>query len=379
MAGLRANSRHVQEFRQGRGQIGMGPDDLPDDLSDDEQPRVKIHPPIYKGTPGERPDAVIYAAEDWMEVMRVRRDDFITKFKYTLNHLAREWYHSLDLDQFRGDWNWFTTHFSRYFSTQGRNIKHLHERWRTFSFDPANDDIEEYIRDVKEAAKQLGHGDDTVINLLKATMPTELYGTLYGHNNLPQLCTMLKDIYARKPQAAASSTTTTPGASAPFTMIKASPRTPELTLEDKLTHLTDTLYRMDIDSKPPKKPFKPFITPPCRRFRGSFDKGRSGKGGQFGQFGQSDRRNRFTSNREDLDLDYLLKNLTKVLTRRGPEYLERLLAKTKVRCYKCREFDIIGTSVRWMTSQNKMTPTTPKGLKIICIPIQAQMYSPRCK
>ena len=159
----------------------MGPDDLPDDLSDDDQPRVKIHPPIFKGTPGERPDAHIYAAEDWMELMRVRRDDFIIKFKHTLNHLAREWYHSLDLDQFGGDWERFTTHFSRYFSTQGRNIKHLHERWRTFSFDPANDDIEEYIRDVKEADKQLGHGDDAVINLLKATMPTELYGTLYGH------------------------------------------------------------------------------------------------------------------------------------------------------------------------------------------------------
>ena len=146
MAGLRANPRHVREFRQGRGQIGMGPDDLPDDLSDDEQPRVKIHPPIFKGTPGERPDAHIYAAEDWMEAMRVRRDDFITKFKHTLNHLATEWYHSLDLDQFEGDWNQFTTHFSRYFSTQGRNIKHLHERWRTFAFDPANDDIEEYIK-----------------------------------------------------------------------------------------------------------------------------------------------------------------------------------------------------------------------------------------
>ena len=79
-------------------------------------------------------------------------------------------------------------HFSRYFSTQGHNIKHLHERWRTFSFDPANDDIEEYIRDVKEAAKQLDHGDDAMVNLLKATMPTELYGTLYGHNNLPLLC-----------------------------------------------------------------------------------------------------------------------------------------------------------------------------------------------
>ena len=73
---------------------------------------------------------------------------------------------------------------SAYTSPQSRNIKHLHERWRTFSFDPNADDIEEYIRDVCEAAKQLGHGDDAVINLFKATMPTKLYGTLYGHNNL---------------------------------------------------------------------------------------------------------------------------------------------------------------------------------------------------
>ena len=32
---------------------------------------------------------------------------------------------------------------------------------------------------------------------------------------------------------------------------------------------------------------------------------------------------------EDLDIDDLLKNLTKVLTTRGPEYQERPLAKTK--------------------------------------------------
>ena len=89
------------------------------------------------------------------------------------------------------------------------------------SFDPANADIEEYIRDVKEAAKQLGHGHDAVVNLLKATMPTELYGTLYSHNNLPLLCTMLKDIYAKKPQpAAATPATTTPGATAPIHSFK---------------------------------------------------------------------------------------------------------------------------------------------------------------
>ena len=46
---------------------------------------------------------------------------------------------------------------------------------------------------------KLGHGDNAVLNLLKATMPTELYGTLYGHDNLYVVMTMLKAIYAKKP------------------------------------------------------------------------------------------------------------------------------------------------------------------------------------
>ena len=103
---------------------------------------------------------------------------------------------------------------------QGRNIKHLHKRWRAFSFDPNTDDIEEYIRDVCEAAKQIGHRDNAVLNLLKATIPTELYGTLYGHDNLYEVMTMLKDIYAKKPQnVVATATRVVQGAAAPFTFI----------------------------------------------------------------------------------------------------------------------------------------------------------------
>ena len=51
---------------------------------------------------------------------------------------------------------------------------------RSFSLDPNTDDIEEYNCDVCEAAKQLGHGNDTVLNLLKATMPTELYEPFFS-------------------------------------------------------------------------------------------------------------------------------------------------------------------------------------------------------
>ena len=230
----------------------------------------------------ESPDVHLLAAQDWMEAMLFRVDDYTNKFKHTLEHVAREWYHGLDMDQFCGNWHGFTRQFSRYFSTQGRNIKHLHETWRSFSFDPNTDDREEYICDVHEAVKHLGYGDDVVLNLLKATMPTELYGTLYGHDNLYIVMTMLKDIYAKKPQpAAATAATTAQGVTAPFTLMcvpaRASKAQDESSVEERIAQLTETLYRLDMDGKPVWKPFKPFITQPRRRFKGGFDKGHNGR------------------------------------------------------------------------------------------------------
>ena len=348
-ASLQANPGHRQRYQQAlhrHAHGGIMPDpDLNTDSDDDDTPRVKIPPPIFKGIPGERPDAHIYATEDWMEAMCFREDQYIDKFKHTLNHLAQEWYHSLDRDTFHGDWEEFTKHFSRYFSTQGRNIKHLHERWRAFSFDPVNDDIEEYIRDVKEAAKQLGHGDNAMVNLLKATMLTELYGTLYGHNNLPLLCTMLKDIYAKKPQpATAKSTTTTPGATDPFTLLRTPLRTPikhteDPSLEEKVNHLTEALYQMDLEGKPAKKPFKPFLTQPRRRFKGNFDKGCNRQNGCFRGFNSNrrDRRGRF-GNRGAFKPRRPFGKFDKSPNTKHSRVSVRPINKDKSKCFKCKEF-----------------------------------------
>ena len=49
-----------------------------------------------------------------------------TNFKHTLDHLAREWYDSLT---FPIAWDDLQQRFSRYFSTQGRSIKHPHDKW----------------------------------------------------------------------------------------------------------------------------------------------------------------------------------------------------------------------------------------------------------
>ena len=88
-------------------------------------PRVKISPPIFKGLPGERPEAHLLRANDWMDTYNILQVNKPANFKHTLDHLAREWYDSLT---FPIAWNDLQQRFSWYFSTQGRSIKHLHDK-----------------------------------------------------------------------------------------------------------------------------------------------------------------------------------------------------------------------------------------------------------
>ena len=208
-------------------------------------PRVKISPLIFKGLPGERPEAHLLRANDWMDTYNILPVNKPANFKHTLNHLAREWY---DLLTFPITWNDLQQRFSQYFSTQGRSIKHLHDKWRNFLFTPGQDDIEAYIRNVKEAAHQLNYNDEAVLHLIKATMPSEIYGTLYNQHDLNTVITMVKDIYAKKPEPA-NPPVTTGGGEAPFTLIKAPNGSSKRvhfqkgeSLSDRIDKLTETLY-----------------------------------------------------------------------------------------------------------------------------------------
>ena len=208
-------------------------------------PRVKISPPIFKGLPRERPEAHLLRANDWMDTYNILPVNKPANFKHTLDHLAREWYDSLTFPIAWGD---LQQRFSWYFSTQGRSIKHLHDKWQNVSFTPGQDDIEAYIRDVKEAAHQLNYNDDAVLHLIKATMPSEIYGTLYNQHDLNTVITMVKDIYAKKPKPA-NPPAITGGAAAPFTLIKAPNGSSKRihfqegkTLSDRIDKLTETLY-----------------------------------------------------------------------------------------------------------------------------------------
>ena len=67
---------------------------------------------------------------------------------------------------------------------------------------------------MKEAAHQLNYNDDAVLHLIKATMPSEIYGTLYNQDDLNVVITMVKDICAKKPEPT-NPPTPTRGAAAP--------------------------------------------------------------------------------------------------------------------------------------------------------------------
>ena len=265
-----------------------------------------------------------------------------TNFKHTLDHLAREWYDSLT---FPIAWNNLQQRFSWYFSTQGRSIKHLHDKWRNFSFTPGQDDIEAYIRDVKEAAHQLNYNDKAVLHLIKVTMPSEVYGTLYNQHDLNTVITMVKDIYAKKPEPA-NPPTTTGGAAAPFTLIKAPNGSSKRvhfqegeTLSDRIDKLTETLYRMDMEGKPTKMPYKPYITSPrCRGGRGGF-RPRGGCSSNDGGEGWPQSKGRFQGRRGGFSRRgrFQGRKFDKSPTTKRPHVSSKAEDKNKDQCYQCHQ------------------------------------------
>ena len=129
---------------------------------------------------------------------------------------------------------------------------------------------------------------------------------------------MVKDIYAKKLEPA-NPPATTGGVTAPFTLIKAPNGSSKRvlfqdgeSLSDRIDKLTETLYRMDMEGKPTKKPYKPYITSPrCRGGRrGGFRGGRGGfphrgrfQGRKFDK-SPTNKRPHVSSKAEDKDKDW---------------------------------------------------------------------------
>ena len=231
--------------------------------------RKRIQAPIFKGMIGERPEPHLLRAVDWFDSQGIRRDiDKVYNFKHTLDGEAREWYadYARQADVIP-PWNTLINDFSRYYSSQGRGEKNLHEAWRNMSFTPATDDIEVFLRDLQECAKQLNYDDQVIMTTIRAAMPQEVYGTLYKMTDLSEVIDFCKNYYAKSPKERLKAQSTAKLDASPFKKIqKESP--PDITTT--LNKLTESLNKMDFT----QKPYKPTLYPSGR------GRGR-GRGGRF--------------------------------------------------------------------------------------------------
>ena len=220
-------------------------------------------PPSFKGQKGERPEAHLLRAEDWMEASnpKMRDDQKIKNFRLTLDHHAREWYDKADC---KGTWEKLKLGFSRHFSTQGRSIMNLLTRWKSFRFNPEVDDIEEFVRDVQETASQLKYDEEAIGMMIKTCMPHHMYANLYEVTDLEKIITKVRDIYAKPVHQSQAEATASAAA------------VPSATPFSSMTEQYMYLQGANGDNK--QKPFKPYVTPQGRgRGRGRGGRGR-GKG-----------------------------------------------------------------------------------------------------
>ena len=96
-------------------------------------------------------------------------------------------------------WPTLINEFSRYYSTQGRGIKNLHDSWRKMTFEPETDDIEIFIRDAQECAKQLNYDDSVLMNMLKAAMPKVGVWNIIPHGNSRRCHQVCEGLLLQKP------------------------------------------------------------------------------------------------------------------------------------------------------------------------------------
>ena len=220
-----------------------------------------IKPPIFRGDDGERPEAHLMRALDWLEATdpSMTEAQRVQNFRLTLDHNAREWYDKADC---KDTWENMRTQFSQFFSTQGKSIFNLQKRWNSFSYNDETDDIEVFLRDVQETAKQLKYSDELVCTMIKANVPRSLAYSLYKYDKLDELVSAVRNQLAKaKPISSAGGATGTTANTSPFSAMKPADA---------------SYFNIEDGNGQKQKPFKPNVTPQGRGKR----RGRGGRGGR---------------------------------------------------------------------------------------------------
>ena len=184
--------------------------------------------PTFAGKKGDKPEDHTLRFKDYALHYGFEPARRSQEFVKTLSGKARAW-----VDSIKDGGNWplyeavapagradvekslkhlFLTHFA----IQGRTPEALYAEWQNLSYDPMKDDIEDFVKDVKKLAEQLGYGDTAALMAVRGALPLDLQNLMVNMDDLEAIKKLLikifdnpkmKQNYAKKETNASSSAT----------------------------------------------------------------------------------------------------------------------------------------------------------------------------
>ena len=133
-------------------------------------------------------------------------EDQKKRFLETLFEKAKQWASTIDLDELNGykyddkytkemkekSFKWL---FLKRFAKEGRTTHAAFEAWRNLKFDPAKDDMEEFMTNVKNLAATLEFNEEAQIMAIKSNMSRDVYGLCMQYDKLDKLKKFLIELF----------------------------------------------------------------------------------------------------------------------------------------------------------------------------------------
>ena len=321
--------------------------------------------PSFAGKKGEKPEDHTLRFEDYVQHYDIAPARQSQAFMKTLTGKARVWadttkdgvtlpvYQAID-PTVRADVEKSLKHlFLTRFAIQGRTPEALYAEWQNLSYDPAKDDIEDFVRDIKKLAEQLGYGDTAALMAVRGALPLDLQNLTVNMNDLETVKKLLIKIFdnpkMKQNYAKKEPTASTPAAGAfSQTIVIGEPHDKGMSyFLSRIDELGSKVDRLKIrDQKARKPPYKPQMTPKCGRGGGRRQTNNYSRGRGDRMTIDRNRTRGFAVNpgtKEPLEEDK--EDLTKAQTYLDPELLEGPRTKTIKGVSIAKKLDILWTDV----------------------------------
>ena len=267
-------------------------DALTDKLKDiGRHPTIPL--PQFKGKKGEDPNDHCMKVEDYFAMFNITSDeDQKRRFLETLAEKPRRWASTINLDELKSyrydekepkeekekTFKWL---FIKRFAKEGRTTHVAFEAWKNLKFDPAKDDVEEFMTTIKNLASTLAFNEEAQVMAIKSNMPRDIYGLCMQYQKLDELKKFLIELFENPRMKSAMPSITAEVETSAFSIGEfvnndvVSATSDDIgKLKNEISALQFKVRRMlpsDSRNKPNPKPWKPEVTPPRRKgsnFRG---------------------------------------------------------------------------------------------------------------